>query len=902
MEKNKELKLYFYLRYHTQYGESLWLQGTTSLLGLDNNKLELEYLNNDYWMLAIELSIDAWPDTPFEYHYLIQNKEGAFRSESEQKRTLSLSGILQNTINIFDVWSFAGQFEQAFYTAPFTRVLLPDAPKVKTKLPETTTHTFKIKAPLLAKNEVVCLLGSCNSLNNWDTTQPLLMAKKGTDWVISQNLEENQFPIEYKYGIYNKKRKEFVRFEEGDNRVCTNSGNHQEFNLLQDGFINLPNTTWKGAGIAIPVFSLRSKESFGSGEFTDLKLLTDWAVKTGLKLIQILPVNDTTATGSNQDSYPYAAISAFALHPIYINLAMVAEKQHKKLLEPLKTKQKQLNEAADLQYEEVLHIKMAVLKELYDEEGPKSVESKGFKKFFKNNEPWLKAYAVFCYLRDQNKTTITTHWKTNALYDAEEITRFFDKNSDSYSQVLFHCFVQYHLHLQLRDAVKYAHKKGIILKGDIPIGVYRHGCDAWMTPDLFKIEMQVGAPPDDFAVTGQNWGFPTYDWQKMQSDGFNWWKQRFEQMSHYFDAFRIDHILGFFRIWSIPLHAVQGIMGRFDPCIPVRANEFQDQGIRFDHDRFCNPLINDEVLEKIFGTKSSFVKEKFLHNDGFDSYALLSQFDTQQKIQSWWQQQDSSETDPVLRDGLMDLVSNVLLFEEEGSNGQYYHFRIVMERTLSFQLLPPFVQERLKSMYQDYFYQRQDDFWRKEALRKLPQLKATTDMLVCGEDLGMVPACVPDVMRQLGILSLEVQRMPKELNVEFFNPGQAPYLSVITPSTHDMSTLRGWWLENRDATQRFYNQLLQQEGAAPQDCTPQINKAIVVQHLNSPAMWSIFQLQDLLGISQELRRNNPQEERINNPADPNHYWCYRMHLTLEQLLKEKAFNKDLKTLIQAGGR
>ena len=175
-------------------------------------------------------------------------------------------------------------------------------------------------------------------------------------------------------------------------------------------------------------------------------------------------------------------------------------------------------------------------------------------------------------------------------------------------------------------------------------------------------------------------------------------------------------------------------------------------------------------------------------------------------------------------------------------------------------------------------------------------------MLVCGEDLGMVPACVPDVMRQLGILSLEVQRMPKELNVEFFNPGQAPYLSVITPSTHDMSTLRGWWLENRDATQRFYNQLLQQEGAAPQDCTPQINKAIVVQHLNSPAMWSIFQLQDLLGISQELRRNNPQEERINNPADPNHYWCYRMHLTLEQLLKEKALIKDLKTLIQAGGR
>jgi 4-alpha-glucanotransferase len=212
------------------------------------------------------------------------------------------------------------------------------------------------------------------------------------------------------------------------------------------------------------------------------------------------------------------------------------------------------------------------------------------------------------------------------------------------------------------------------------------------------------------------------------------------------------------------------------------------------------------------------------------------------------------------------------------------------------------VQDKLRELYINYFYRRQDDFWFREAMHKLPRLKAVTDMLVCGEDLGMVPHCVPDVMQQLGILSLEIQRMPKAPGREFFHPQDAPYLSVITPSTHDMSTVRGWWEENRERKQHFYNQILGQYGEAPQYCEAWVNRAIILQHLYSPAMWSIFQLQDILGMNETLRRENPHEERINNPANPKHYWQYRMHLTLEELMKQKEFSEEIREYVRNSGR
>ncbi|HWJ90597.1 MAG TPA: 4-alpha-glucanotransferase [Flavisolibacter sp.] len=895
------MKIDFYLRFHTQFGQTLAVVGDIPALGANeaNKALPLDFLSDEYWHTSLEVDPEGLDCV--HYRYIFTDASGERKKEAEKNRVIDLRSGSGDVV-VIDTWNDESQHENAFYTAPFTEVFFRDAKKLKFKKTDTSTHQFKVKAPLLNTHEALCIIGSSERLNNWRKEHPLLLQKKGGWWTIMIDLPPEDFAISYKYGVYNTKNEEFIRFEEGDNRVLHNDGSVDKRTIVHDGFARLPGRVWKGAGVAIPVFSLRTQNSFGVGEFSDIRLLVDWSVEVGLKLIQLLPINDTTATYSWKDSYPYAAISAFALHPIYVNLQRVAGKKNIHVIKPLAKKQKQLNQLSEIDYDQVIQFKMNVLKELFELDDFEFLKEESFKDFFEDNQVWLVPYAAFCFLRDKYGTSDFSKWRTHAVYNEEEIEKLCSPKSKTFNQVAFYLFVQYHLHMQLKDAADYAHKKGIAVKGDIPIGIYRYGCDAWTAPELYNMNMQAGAPPDDFTIKGQNWGFPTYNWKKMEEDHFEWWRQRFHQMSNYFDAFRIDHILGFFRIWSIPIDSVEGILGRFIPALPVQLAEFGERGIWFDYDRYCKPYIDDTIIEGLFGKQSTFVKEHFLLANLKGGYELKPEFDTQCKVDQYFSGQDTSEENEKIKQGLFDLLTNVLLYEHPGSDKKQFHFRILIETTSSFQHLDENTKQKLKDLYVDYFYRRQDEFWKTEAMKKLPALKDATNMLICGEDLGMVPHSVPDVMKQLGILSLEIQRMPKNPLTEFFHPKDAPYLSVITPSSHDMSTVRGWWEENREKTQRFFNTVLSEPGNAPYFCEPWVNRAIVLQHLYSPAMWSIFQMQDILGMSETLRRENPAEERINNPANPNHYWNYRIHLNLEQLLKEKEFNKELRDYITNSGR
>ena len=901
------MNLQFYLRYHTHFGQSLWVSANLEELGNGDpaKALPMVYLNDEFWTANLDIRKKDLPERTW-YKYYLKDEAGVLMAEWAQDRYLDIGGKNTTELQLIDSWNYAGEFENAFFTAPFNRVLLKQPrPKSKSGSDKNPSHIFRVKAPLLKKNQVLCFTGSGGKLGDWETDQPLLMKKEDGDshwWSIKLDLSDQVLPMAYKYGIYQVQEKNFLQFENGDNRLLQNEGSRKKQVLIHDGFARFTNDNWKGAGLAIPVFSLRSEESFGVGEFSDLKLLVDWARSTGLKLVQILPVNDTMSNFSWKDSYPYSAISAFALHPLYINLWKVAGKNFKSKLSSLYNKQEELNALMEVDYEEVMKIKWVVLEQLYDEMGTECLASEEYLLFFNENKHWLEPYAAFCHLRDKYGNAEFSKWATNSQYDRMTIEKLCSARSTIRKKIAFYYFVQYHLHLQLQEAVDYAHKRGVVIKGDIPIGISCHSCDAWVNPEMYNMEWQAGAPPDDFAAVGQNWGFPTYNWKKMQEDKFSWWKQRFEQMSRYFDAFRIDHILGFFRIWSIPAHAIQGIMGRFVPCLPVHINEFGEKGIWFDYQRYCRPFVNDQVLEEIFQGEDNEVRETFFVTNKFDGYDLRPEFNTQAAIETYFATLEQHEKNERLKQGLFTLLANVILFEEEGSQGEKYHFRIAMDKTISFRYLDEISKQKLKDLYVDYFFRRQDDFWYREAMHRLPQLKGATNMLVCGEDLGMVPHCVPDVMNQLGILSLEIQRMPKDPKKEFFHPDDAPYMSVITPSTHDMSTIRGWWEENREKTRRFYNEILSQWGEAPVYCEAWINRAIVLQHLYSPAMWSIFQLQDIFGMSEKLRRSDPQQERINNPANPKHYWQYRMHMTLEDLMKEEEFNEELKGYVMNSGR
>jgi 4-alpha-glucanotransferase len=896
--------LNFFLRFSTKFGQSLFVSGSHAALGSDavSHALPLQYFNDQLWQGQVEIPDTEVPALDIEYRYILRDIDGTEIIENGNDRNIIFSGLGGKTLVLIDTWNHAGDTANAFYTQAFRDVLLKSSKNIpKPKPVKGFTHEFKVKAPILREDEVICLTGIGKELGDWKTEAPLILSQSGNWWTIKVNLSGATYPIAYKYGLFNVKELRFIQFETGINRTLPATNLKGKNMLIHDGFAQLPFPKWKGAGVAIPVFSLRSQNGFGTGEFNDIKLLVDWAKNTGLKLIQLLPINDTTATHTFLDSYPYAAISAFALHPLYLNLNALAGRKHHKIIAALHEQQAKLNALPEVDYEEVMKLKFGVIKQLFSLQKEAFKNDPAYFEFFELNRHWLVPYAAFCHLRDKYNTADYSKWKTQAVFDEAAIQRLASPGQKHYDSIALHYYIQYHLHLQLKDATAYAHRNGVVVKGDLPIGIYRYGCDAWMAPEQYNMDAQAGAPPDDFAIKGQNWGFPTYNWKKMQEDGFAWWRKRFEQMSHYFDAFRIDHILGFFRIWSIPLHAVQGILGRFVPAIPIHINEFYQLGITFQHHRYCKPYITERIVNEIFRDDADTIKNVFLHGiNGI--YQLNDEFDTQRKIDDYFNQQPESPSRDLIRNGLFDLVSNVILLEEDGPGTQEYHFRINMDHTSSFRDLDDYTKEQLKKLYINYFYRRQDEFWRKEAMNKLPELKRSTNMLVCGEDLGMVPACVPEVMRQLGVLSLEIQRMPKDPKKEFFHPADAPYLSVVTPSTHDMSTIRGWWEEDHAKTQRFYNTILGHFGACPYFCEASLNKEIVIQHLFSPAMWSIFQLQDLMGIDETLRRKDPQEERINIPADPKHYWRYRMHVGLEELLTNVSFNNALKGHVQESGR
>jgi 4-alpha-glucanotransferase len=576
----------------------------------------------------------------------------------------------------------------------------------------------------------------------------------------------------------------------------------------------------------------------------------------------------------------------------------------KKQMDSFLKKGKKLNKLDTFDYVSVMDLKSKYFKLLYDQEKDKFLKDRKFKKFFKENKDWLIPYAAFSCLRDRYDTPDFTKWSAYTSYEENEIQNLVNPGNDDFDDFAVHYFIQYHLHVQLSEVVEYARSMGVILKGDLPIGIYRDSVDAWVEPRLYHMNKQAGAPPDAYSVTGQNWRFPTYNWDEMAKDNYAWWRRRLSQMAKYFDAYRIDHILGFFRIWEIPFESIQGLMGIFNPSIPMYINEIESRGIYFDYDRFCKPYIRDYMVEEIFRDYADELKRDFLVTAGDGNYKLKDEFDTQRKVEDYFLAHplENQEKENCLKNGLFSLIGNVLFFEEPGSNGTAFHPKIAFHSSYSYQELDDHTKSVLNDIYTHYFYNRQEKFWREQAMVKLPVINKASDMLICGEDLGMVPDCVPGVMHELGILRLYIQRMPKETDSEFGHPAHAPYLSVASPSCHDMSTVRGWWEEDQERSQRFYTQFLGHSGEAPDVCDTWISEEVMQQHLHSSAMWTIFPIQDLVGMDEKLMRKDPLDERINDPSNPDNLWQYRFHMNLEELVKEKEFNKKLRSMVKNAGR
>lgn len=893
------MKLQLNIHYNIYGAQVLMMMGNTPETGLFNedNALSLTPVGDGFW----KLELDVQQTEVFEYEYLIRSNGQTERREwGEHHRVVVPQGLEFSVVH--DNWQ--AEPDMSFlYTSAYTESLLKVEHEPSAVLYAANRVVLKVHAPFVRKNQCLGISGDCGLFGGWKTDKAIPMhSERFPEWAVS--LDANSLPLSsnYKFVLLDKVSGKILHYEWGEPRTLVLPQDTEHELIQYTGMtFRFQEAPWKGAGVAIPIFSLRSEDSWGCGDFGDLNKMTDWAVATGLQLIQTLPVNDTTLTETWRDSYPYSAISNYALHPIYCAMQQLPALKNKKQMEKLQARRVELNELPQMDFEQVLQLKWKYFKELFNQEGQTTLASEAYQSFFASNSDWLVPYAAFCYLRWKTNQTDFRNWGEWAEYDAAKIHRLCDPKQEHFSEIAIHYFIQYLLHLQLTEARSYAHQHSVILKGDIPIGISRNSVEAWSEHSLFNMDAQVGAPPDDFSVTGQNWGFPSYNWDAMKADDYRWWKRRFGKMADYFDAYRIDHILGFFRIWEIPVHSVEGLLGHFTPALPLHAQDMMIYGFHFDPESMTTPFLPENLLVSLFGAEAPAVIKTYLKKKKDGKYQLKAAYETQQQIKASFAAGSLEPETIQLRNKLYSLCSEVLFVPDPHQKG-YFHPRISAFGTERFRWLTDEQKHAFGRLYNDFYYVRNVEFWRQRALEKLPALVQSTRMLSCGEDLGMIPTCVPDVMRQLRILSLEIQRMPKSTGSKFEQLNNIPYQSVCTTSTHDMSPLREWWLEDRPTTQQYYNEVLWKGGEAPWECNPELVTNIVENHLAAPAIWVILPWQDWMATDKKLRNPDPLAERINIPSNPQQYWRYRMHLTLEQLLKAKAFNARVKEMVLKSGR
>lgn len=892
------MNLIFNIDYHTNWGETIYISGDIPELGNGNKNNAVAMIpdGDSHWSLSIEISP---AHGEFHYSYDVRRGNEIIRNEWGTPRTLNIDPHTPGA-SIFDRWQDIPS-NKPYHSSAFTHCICRPSDWETTPAVRPGMLMISVDAPMIPQHATLAISGSCKSLGCWNPTDaPVMNHGNFPRWTIEIPIDDETPDIEFKFLLINKNDHNIIDWEKRSNRHIHIPHTEDNTSLIITGlFFENPLAPWRGAGVAIPVFSLRSENDFGVGDFFDLLPLIDWAADTGQRFIQLLPINDTTMTHSWTDSYPYNANSTFALHPMYLRLQEMGQLSDRHLQSKFDALAKELNTLPEVDYVRVNNAKNEFTRALFEQQGAAEMTSTEFQSFVNRNAEWLKPYAAFCVLRDRYTSADPKDWDEHSTYDPAGIELFIDRNRHDIEYVYY---LQYHLDKQMRHVRAYAHSKGVALKGDIPIGISRSSVDAWKSPELFNLDCSAGAPPDDFSVLGQNWGFPTYNWEMMARDGFAWWKARFRKMSEYFDAYRIDHVLGFFRIWQIPLNAIHGLLGVFNPAMPFTPDELK-YGYDFwiDPELHTSPYITDTILHQLFGEHMGEVQATYLESAESGRYKLRDGFTTQRMVADYFGALSHAERNDVICNGLLTLIEDVLFIEDPYEKGKY-HPRISAKKTCIYKSLTDYERQCFDRLYEDFFYHRHNDFWYGKAMAKLPPLIDATDMLVCAEDLGMIPACVPAVMDKLEILSLEIQRMPKEFGIAFANPAHYPYMSVCTTSTHDMGGIRQWWEEDRQATQRYYNEMLGQAGEAPLFAEPWICSDIISHHLKSPSMLCILPLQDWLSTDGTLRRQDPRQEQINYPANPRHYWRYRMHITLEQLQSAESFNTRIRNMISDSGR
>lgn len=922
-------RVVFRTKYWTNWGENVVVCGPAEALGGWNPergvRMSCAHVGERTLEWRGEVEFDDWTGLRdgVEYRYAVVDEHGHVIAWDGEVRTLRLKDAAttgERGAECVDEWSSRATAESVFSRRAFANVVAPDLARVGDiddaiegdRAPTMSTSggsraldvRLEIRAPHATRTQRLAVTGSCSALGKSDKTKCLNLGKDaGTDvWSIEFRVDASEMPFEYAYLLRDG---DSVIEDATGNRECSFSVNSDALSVAEtqlfrrDGVFDYGNV-WKGSGLALPVFSIRTGESVGCGDFVDLRQMVDFASTVGMSVVQVLPVNDTCVYGTFWDSYPYSSLSVHALHVMYLRVQELTGVTPE-LAEEIEAARLALD-LKEIDYEVTVKEKLSFARRAYYNDGEKVLESDGFKSFYEKNASWLRPYGVFCVLRDLFGTSDHWRWGVFSTFSNAVLDKIDCPGGDLYESTRFFYYLQYNLHSQLISTAEYAKSKGVILKGDLPVGVDKRSVDTWMYPRLFRMDTSTGAPPDAFDANGQNWGFPTYNWENMAEDDYAWWRSRMQHLEQYFSAIRIDHILGFFRIWELPASAMTGLMGRFRPSLPLTRDELASRGL-WDLNRLTQPYIQWHELEIIFGEHVHDVAYRYMIE--CDPERGLWQFRPELNTETAIYEATKPRSDfpphfveeqAFIRSSLMQLFQNRCLLTDP-ENVDHFYPRFGLEDTTSFQSLDGWMRDSLRDLSNDYYFGRQTKTWRRQARKVLPALLSSTDMLVCGEDLGFTPTCVPPVMDELGILGLRIQRMPPiGESAEFGRPHTYSYLTVCSPSCHDTMTTRAWWEEDAERRGR-YSEMFQT--GTEDACTPSVMRNILAQHIESPSVLSILPIQDVLALCTEYAKRPALEETINDPTNPKHYWRFRLHVSCEDLLSNYDFVKDVKELVSS---
>ena len=851
----------------------------------------------------------------FGYHYQVEDAEGrvlrrewtvvARRCECRADSRLRFADRWRDVPVTAHLYTLAGQRLMGSTCAAEPPMaangLFTDSGKpAVTASPRSHTVVLTVQAPQLQPTERLVVTGNHPALGDWQPARGLAMRPRGRgEWIASFDALAQQEPIEYKFVVVDDRSAERFAWEEGLNRSTADSGrlpSEGEQLLIDGGLLRMKEPDLRAAGVMVPLFALRSENSCGVGDLGDLLLFIEWAAKVGLRVVQLLPLNDTTTQHSWHDSAPYNTISAYALHPQYLDLRQLPLPNEADWLNDYHRQCRELNSLEQTDYVAVERVKWTYINKVYELTGEETLSSPSFKEFYEANEYWLEPYAAFCVLRDKYGTARTSDWGSYAQYDIERIRQLSEPDSPLADAVRKICFVQYFLHLQLGKAAQLARSKGVVLKADLPVAPYRDSVATWLEPEKFNLDMQLGTPPTPSAPSGQVWGFAT----TKPAYRHEWLGRHLRYLEQYFDAVRIDHVAAYFAAWEVPCHAVTAVLGHPLPAHALSAEEIRSMGFEFDARTHCSPMITDTVLDSIFADEAPTVAQQYLRRRTRGNYAMQAEFSTQQKITDHFGH-DAQGRQKWLRDGLCRLLEQVLFVEDPRQAG-LYHPRLMAVDDYVATLLSADQRRAFAAIHDDYYRYRNQMLWATEARRNLSELQQSTSLLLCVEDLGALPEDAAWVFDSEKVLTLEVLTVGKHRGSEFSLPAHYPYRSVATTSTHDMQPLRLWWQQDSDRAGRLLGELMHSSSKVTRTLSPGMAEEIVVRLMGSRAMLCVLPLQDWLAIDGSLRSSTPESERINNPSDGQNRWCYRMPATIERLMADGTFCRRILQIVENSRR